>query len=203
MIADRVHQARHRNTLEPEWEARFAPRRYGFRPGRSCQDAIAVIHVMGCGKRPRRAWVLDADLTAAFDKIDHDHLLSMIGSFPGRRMIRDWLKAGVFEAGKGFAPTEEGTPQGSLCSAAHNEPCGVPASVSRSAPSSARMPAFRNAFTSARTRLSPIRFRTRSTSAECEISSKQALMSPSTTHSYPNQRPPTRLGSSSLRENRR
>src|SRR6266511_4716402 len=46
-IADRVHQARCRNALEPEWEARFAPRTYGFRPGRSCQDAIAVIHVMG------------------------------------------------------------------------------------------------------------------------------------------------------------
>jgi RNA-directed DNA polymerase len=37
-------------------------------------------------------------------------------------MIRDWLKAGVFEPGKGFAPTEEGTPQGSLCSAAHKPP---------------------------------------------------------------------------------
>jgi RNA-directed DNA polymerase len=49
-ITDRAHQARCRNALEPEWEARFAPRTYGFRPGRSCQDAIAVIHVMGCGK---------------------------------------------------------------------------------------------------------------------------------------------------------
>jgi RNA-directed DNA polymerase len=116
VIADRVHQARHRNALEPEWEARFAPRTYGFRPGRSCQDAIAVIHVMGCGKRPRRAWVLDADLTAAFDKIDHTYLMSKIGSFPGRGMIRGWLKAGVFEAGKGFAPTEEGTPQGGVIS---------------------------------------------------------------------------------------
>ncbi|OKI46821.1 group II intron reverse transcriptase/maturase [Micromonospora sp. CB01531] len=115
-IADRVHQARCRNALEPEWEARFEPRSYGFRPGRSCQDAIAVLHVMGCGKRPRRAWVLDADLTAAFDRIDHAHLLTAIGSFPGRGMIRSWLKAGVFEAGKGFAPTDEGTPQGGVIS---------------------------------------------------------------------------------------
>ena len=66
-MADRAHQARCRNALEPEWEARFAPRTYGFRPGRSCQDAIAVIHVMGCGKNPRRRWILDADLTAALD----------------------------------------------------------------------------------------------------------------------------------------
>ena len=115
-IADRAHQARCRNALEPEWEARFAPRTYGFRPGRSCQDAIAVIHVMGCGKNPRRRWILDADLTAAFDKIDHGHLLAKLGSFPGKGMIRGWLKAGVFEKGKGFAPTDEGTPQGGVIS---------------------------------------------------------------------------------------
>jgi len=115
-ITDRAHQARCRNALEPEWEARFAPRTYGFRPGRSCQDAIAVIHVMGCGKNPRRRWILDADLTAAFDKIDHDHLLAKLGSFPGKGMIRGWLKAGVFEKGKGFAPADEGTPQGGVIS---------------------------------------------------------------------------------------
>ena len=61
-------------------------------------------------------WALDADLAAAFDRIDHDHLLAALGSFPAREMIRDWLKAGVFEAGKGFAPTEEGTPQGGVIS---------------------------------------------------------------------------------------
>jgi RNA-directed DNA polymerase len=116
VISDRVHQARYRNALEPEWEARFEPRSYGFRPGRSCQDAVAVIHVIGCGKTAARLWALDADLSAAFGKIDHARLLTAIGSFPGRKMIRDWLKAGVFEAGKGFAPTEEGTPQGGVIS---------------------------------------------------------------------------------------
>jgi RNA-directed DNA polymerase len=64
----------------------------------------------------RRVWALDADLAAAFDKIDHDHLLAALGSFPARDLIRDWLKAGVFEAGKGFAPTPEGTPQGGVIS---------------------------------------------------------------------------------------
>jgi RNA-directed DNA polymerase len=116
VISDRVHQARHRNALEPEWEARFEPKSYGFRPGRSCQDAMAVIHVTACGKTAKRLWVLDADLSAAFDRIDHDHLLATIGSFPGRGMIRDWLKAGVFEPGKGFTPTDEGTPQGGVIS---------------------------------------------------------------------------------------
>ena len=77
---------------------------------------------MDCGKNPRRRWILDADLTAAFDMIDHDHLLAKLGSFPGKGMIRGWLKAGVFEKGKGFAPTDEGTPQGGLCEAEHNPP---------------------------------------------------------------------------------
>ena len=71
---------------------------------------------MGCGKNPRRRWILDADLTAAFDRIDHGHLLAKLGSFPGKGMIRGWLKAGVFEKGKGFAPTDEGTPQGGVIS---------------------------------------------------------------------------------------
>jgi RNA-directed DNA polymerase len=61
-------------------------------------------------------WALDADLAAAFDKIDHSRLLEALGSFPARDMIRDWLKAGVFETGKGFAPTDEGTPQGGVIS---------------------------------------------------------------------------------------
>jgi RNA-directed DNA polymerase len=116
VMGDRVHQARHRNALEPEWEARFEPKSYGFRPGRGCQDAIAAIYLTCKGPRAKRTWALDADLTAAFDKIDHVHLLTTIGTFPGRGMIRDWLKAGVFEPGKGFAPTEEGTPQGGVIS---------------------------------------------------------------------------------------
>jgi RNA-directed DNA polymerase len=116
VIMDRCHQARVRNALEPEWEARFEPRSYGFRPGRSCQDAIGAIYTTCKGPRAKRVWALDADLAAAFDKIDHAHLLAMIGTFPARDMIHDWLKAGVFEPGKGFAPTEEGTPQGGVIS---------------------------------------------------------------------------------------
>jgi RNA-directed DNA polymerase len=114
VIADRCHQGRVRNALEPEWEARFEPKSYGFRPGRSCQDAIQAIHQTSKGPLAKRLWVLDADLAAAFDRIDHDRLLDAIGSFPGRGMIRDWLKAGVIEKGNGFAPTEEGTPQGGV-----------------------------------------------------------------------------------------
>jgi len=115
VIADRVLQARVVNALEPEWEARFEPKSYGFRPGRGCQDAISAIYLTLKGKNPQRTWVLDADLKAAFDRIDHDHLLSQLGTFPARGMVESWLKAGVLERGQ-FAPTEEGTPQGGVVS---------------------------------------------------------------------------------------
>jgi RNA-directed DNA polymerase len=116
VILDRCHQQRVRHALEPEWEARFEPRSYGFRPGRGCHDAIGAIYQTCKGPMARRVWALDADLAAAFDRIDHEHLLAALGSFPARDLIRDWLKAGMFEAGKGFAPTEEGTPQGGVIS---------------------------------------------------------------------------------------
>lgn len=116
VIADRCHQGRVRAALEPEWEARFEPKSYGFRPGRGCHDAISAIYTICRGPRAKRVWVLDADLAAAFDKIDHSRLLEALGSFPARDMVQAWLEAGVFEAGKGFAPTEEGTPQGGVIS---------------------------------------------------------------------------------------
>ncbi len=116
VLMDRCRQARVRNALEPEWEARFEPRSYGFRPGRGCHDAIASIFQTLCRKTGTREWIVDADLASAFDRIDHDRLLAMIGDFPARGVIADWLKAGVFEPGKGFAATEEGTPQGGVIS---------------------------------------------------------------------------------------
>jgi RNA-directed DNA polymerase len=116
VIADRCHQGRVRAALEPEWEARFEIKSYGFRPGRSCHDAISAIYIVCRGPLAKRVWALDADLAAAFDKIDHSRLLEALGSFPAREMVRSWLKAGVFEAGKGFTPTDEGTPQGGVIS---------------------------------------------------------------------------------------
>jgi RNA-directed DNA polymerase len=132
VLADRVLQARVVSALEPEWEARFEPRSYGFRPGRSCQDAIAALFTTCCGVGAKRLWILDADLSRAFDRIDHDRLLEALGQFPARDLIAAWLKAGVFEPGKGFAPTGEGSPQGGLCAAEHNPPyeqCRVMRSV--------------------------------------------------------------------------
>jgi len=115
VLVDRAQQARVKNALEPEWEARFEPRSYGFRPGRRCQDAIEIIFKTLCGDRTQRRWILDADLAGAFDHIDHGHLLEQLGSFPARDMIADWLSAGVIDRGE-FTPTEEGTPQGGVIS---------------------------------------------------------------------------------------
>lgn len=88
LIVARAHQARVSTALEPEWEARFEARSYGFRPGRGCHDAIGVIHNTLNGKNPQRAWILDVDLTAAFDRIDHDRLLAQLGTFSARGMVR-------------------------------------------------------------------------------------------------------------------
>jgi len=115
VIVDRVRQAQVVNALEPEWEARFEPKSYGFRPGRGCHDAIEAIFEVAKGRNPSRQWALDADLAAAFDRIDHNHVLSALGTFPARVLVERWLKAGVTENGN-FAPTEEGAPQGGVLS---------------------------------------------------------------------------------------
>src|SRR5579859_7686252 len=99
VIFDRVRQAQVVCALEPEWEARFEPRSYGFRPGRGCHDAIEAIFHVARGPNPSRRWVLDADLAAAFDRIDHNLLLSHLGNFPARDQVEQWLKAGVIEKG--------------------------------------------------------------------------------------------------------
>ena len=115
VIADRALQALALNALEPEWEARFEPRSYGFRPGRGCHDAIVAIHTSASRQDARRLWVLDADLEAAFDRLSHDHILRSLGTFPARGLVRRWLRAGVMEDGR-VTLTREGVPQGGVIS---------------------------------------------------------------------------------------
>ena len=115
VIADRALQALAVNALEPEWEARFEPRSYGFRPGRGCHDAIVAIHTSASRQDARRLWVLDADLEAAFDRLSHDHILRSLGTFPARGLVRRWLRAGVMEDGR-VTLTREGVPQGGVIS---------------------------------------------------------------------------------------
>ena len=77
VIADRALQALAVSALEPEWEARFESRSYGFRPGRSCQDAMQAAFVTARGKSCKRPWALDADLAAALDASSHCSLCSL------------------------------------------------------------------------------------------------------------------------------
>ena len=110
---DRALQALLKQALEPEWEARFEPNCYGFRPGRSCQDAIGAIFN---AIRLKPKYVLDGDISKCFDKIDHEQLLRKLNSFPTiNRQIRAWLKAGYMD-NKELFTTTEGTPQGGVIS---------------------------------------------------------------------------------------
>jgi RNA-directed DNA polymerase len=108
-MRDRAGQTLVRLALEPEWEARFEPNSFGFRPGRSCHDAIQVVFA---GIRQKPKYVLDADTAACFDRISQKALLEKLHTFPSlRRAIHGWLKAGILE-GKELFPSEVGAPQG-------------------------------------------------------------------------------------------
>jgi len=112
-LHDRAAQALAKLALEPEWEARFEPNSYGFRPGRSTHDAIGALFNL-TNRVPK--YVLDADLTKCFDRINHAVLLTKLDTAPVlRRAIRAWLKAGVMD-GPDLFPTKEGTPQGGVVS---------------------------------------------------------------------------------------
>jgi RNA-directed DNA polymerase len=112
-MRERAAQTVVRLALEPEWEAHFEPNSYGFRPGRSVHDAIEAIFKV---TRFKPKFVLDADIAACFDQISHAALLRKLNTFPFlRRVIRRWLKAGVWD-GVDFKPTEAGTPQGGALS---------------------------------------------------------------------------------------
>src|SRR6266852_3211239 len=111
IMHDRATQALVKLAVEPEWEAKFEPNSFGFRPGRSCQDAIQQIFLT-IQRRPR--YVLDADIASCFDKIDQAALLEKMHTSPHfARPIKEWLKAGVVDSGI-FMPTDQGTPQGGV-----------------------------------------------------------------------------------------
>jgi len=113
-ILDRCRQAVVKSALEPYWEAKFEGSSYGFRPGRSAQDAVKRTFLIASPGKSR-TWVLDADIKGAFDNIDHNFLLKTIGNFPSRKWVEAWLKSGVME-GFQLSPTTAGTPQGGVLS---------------------------------------------------------------------------------------
>ncbi len=110
---DRALQALVKLALEPEWEAKFEGNSFGFRPGRSAHDAIEAIFN---NVRYKAKYVLDADISQCFDRIDHNTLLKKLNTFPTlRKQIKAWLKSGVMDKGV-FSDTERGTPQGGVFS---------------------------------------------------------------------------------------
>lgn len=112
-MLERSKQALAKMALEPEWEAVFEPNSYGFRPGRSCHDAIeAIFNAI----RYKPKFVFDADIKGCFDNINQEELLKKLRTCPAMGdAIKAWLKAGVLE-GVDFTPTETGTPQGGVIS---------------------------------------------------------------------------------------
>ncbi len=76
---DRALQALVKQALEPECVARYYPESYGFRPGRSCHDAIEAIFLT---IKHKAKYVLDADIAKCFDRIDHKALLAKVATFP-------------------------------------------------------------------------------------------------------------------------
>lgn len=113
-ISDRAKETLMKMAIEPEWEAKFEPNTYGFRPGRSCQDAIAAIFLtLGGNKTP---FILDADISGCFDNIDQKVLLEKLNTTPTfKKIIKRWLSAGVIENRK-FKSTKSGTIQGGAIS---------------------------------------------------------------------------------------
>eukprot|EP01026_Neomeris_dumetosa_P029394 TRINITY_DN2381_c0_g1_i5.p1 TRINITY_DN2381_c0_g1~~TRINITY_DN2381_c0_g1_i5.p1 ORF type:complete len:731 (-),score=16.67 TRINITY_DN2381_c0_g1_i5:373-2565(-) len=118
-LIDRIIQAIYKTALEPEWEFYADIGSYGFRPGRSCHDALERIFkniTSTTNQIPRKRWVLDADITGCFDNISHDYLMNQIGDFPGSRsLIYRWLKAGYIDRNV-YKDTDCGTPQGGIIS---------------------------------------------------------------------------------------
>ena len=113
-VLDRCMQAIVKNALEPEWEARFEPRSYGFRPGRSSHDAMSSIYHLSASNN-RKKWIVDADIKGAFDNIRHATILKAVAGFPARHLLKRWLTAGVVDKGV-FTETTTGTPQGGIVS---------------------------------------------------------------------------------------
>jgi RNA-directed DNA polymerase len=113
IMEERAKQALAKLALEPQWESKFEPNSYGFRPGRTVHDAIEAIYLALHGKAK---YVLDADISKCFDNINHQKLLEKLNTYPSmRRLTREWLKAGYVDGNQLF-PTKAGTPQGGIIS---------------------------------------------------------------------------------------
>jgi group II intron reverse transcriptase/maturase len=115
-VRDRVAQEVLRRLLNPVFEAQFHDHSYGFRPGRSCHDAVEKVLELG---RQGYRWVLDADISGFFDNLSHSAIMRELSDVVADgnilRLVEKFLRAGVMEGGK-IRPTQVGTPQGGVVS---------------------------------------------------------------------------------------
>ena len=116
-VEGRIVETAVRNVIEPIFEHLFAEHSYGFRPGRGAKDALRrVDQLLKAGK----VWVVDADLKAYFDTIPQEKLMKLLEEHIADggmlELIGKMLQQGVMESGKGWQPTERGTPQGAVVS---------------------------------------------------------------------------------------
>jgi len=116
-VEDRVVQTALRNVLEPIYERTFAEHSYGFRPGRGAKQALRRVDQL---LKSGHHWVVDADLKGYFDSIPQDKLMeaveTQIADGAVLKLVGQMLEQGVMESGKGWQPTETGTPQGAVIS---------------------------------------------------------------------------------------
>jgi RNA-directed DNA polymerase len=112
-IKDRIYQNIAKMALEPQWEVRFEPTSYGFRPKRGCHDAIERIF-KSCSQRKKR-WIFEGDFKGCFDNLRQDYIMEKIKDFPGKVLIERWLKSGYVDNNV-FNRTEKGSGQGSVIS---------------------------------------------------------------------------------------
>lgn len=118
-VRDRVAQAALKLVLEPIFEADFQPCSHGFRPRHRAQDAIAEIHQLTSPPR-NYEWVVDADIEACFDAIDHTALLGRVRArIADKRvlaLVKAFCKAGILTEAQALQDTDTGTPQGGILS---------------------------------------------------------------------------------------
>ena len=116
-VENRVVEQAILHVIEPIFEREMATHSYGFRPGRGAKDALRRVQpLLKTGKH----WVIDADLKGYFDSIPQDKLEAKVAERIADRavlgLISRFLKQGVMESGKGWTPTDKGTPQGAVLS---------------------------------------------------------------------------------------
>ncbi len=116
-VADRVVQACLMLVLEPIFEADFHPSSYGFRPRRRAWDAVAEVQMFASRSYE---WVLEGDITACFDEIDHTALMGRVRRRIGDKrvlaLIKAFLKAGILSEDQVHRESNTGTPQGGILS---------------------------------------------------------------------------------------